>query len=339
MKTVVGPVFLLAAMLASRPLRSQEHALTGTVTDSTGTPIVGVLVSIPAAKLAVATDSAGRFSLGPLRPDTVLVKFDKAGYHVGRARILIRATDEAQVPLGVIRLLAARSRLVTLTLVAHEDLSGRPIEGATLTLNGRAATYTGSDGSGTRPAVQVFDGLNAAAVRRIGYQPIAFDLWVPESQHEVSLEVKLKPSPITLPDVVVVGDQVQVRYPWTDAFLQRAKMGMGDFLTRARIARIGSFDAMGLLRWLPGHSVWIQGSPASGYRFHMVGETTFSDCHGPLFYLNGVLTRTSTAVERLEMTAPEDVLGVEVYRHAGEIPPEFNMTGASCGVIAFWIRP
>ena len=211
--------------------------------------------------------------------------------------------------------------MVTLSLVAHEDPSGRPIEGATLTLNGRAATYTGSDGNGSQSGVRVFDGLNAAAVRRIGYQPIAFDLWVPESQSEVALAVKLKASPITLPDVVVVGNDVQVRYPWTDAFLQRVKTGMGDFLTADRIKRIASMDAAGLLRWLPGHSVWVQGTLTGGYRFHLVGETPGSDCHGPLFFLNGVLTMASTAVERLEMTAPEDVLGVEVYRHAGEIPP------------------
>jgi hypothetical protein len=337
MKTAASSAFLLAAILGPRPLLSQDHALTGTVTDLAGKPIAAVLVSIPAGKLAVATDSAGRFSLGPLGPDTVLVKLEKPGYHVGRARILIRATDEAEVPLGVIRLLAARTRLVTLTLVAQEDPSGRPIEGATLTLNGRAATYTGSDGSGTQPGVRVFDGLNAAAVRRIGYQPIAFDLWVPESQQEVSLAVKLKATAVTLPDVVVVGNDVQVRYPWTDAFLQRVKMGLGDFLTANRIKRIHSIDAIGLLRWLPGHSVWIQGTRATGYRFHIVGQVP--GCGSTLFYINGVLTSASTFGDRLGMTVPEDVLGMEVYRHAGEIPPEYNMTGSVCGVIAAWVRP
>jgi hypothetical protein len=128
-----------------------------------------------------------------------------------------------------------------------------------------------------------------------------------------------------------------VRYPWTDAFLQRVKMGMGDFLTADRIKHIGSTDALGLLRWLPGHSVWIQGTPASGYRFHIVGQ--IPGCGSTLFYINGVLTSVSTFSDRLGMTAPEDVLGMEVYRHAGEIPPEYNMTGAACGVIAVWIRP
>jgi Carboxypeptidase regulatory-like domain len=339
MKPMVGPAILLTALLASRAAWAQEHALTGTVTDSAGKPLVAVAVSAPAVGPAAETDSTGRFSLGPLHPDTVLIRFEKVGYRVGRARVLIRETDEARVPLGTVQLKAALSRTVTLRLVAHEQLSGRPVEGAALELNGRPAVYTSAEGSVTQQGVRIFAGLNAAVVRRIGYQAVAFDLWIPESEHEVALEVQLKPTAITLPDVVVVGNDVQVRYPWTDAFLQRVRMGMGDFLTANRIKRIHSIDAMGLLRWLPGHSVWIQGSPASGYRFHILGETPGSDCHGPLFYVNGVFTSTSSAVDQLEMTLPEDVLGVEVYRHAGEVPPEYNMTGSLCGVIAFWIRP
>ena len=336
MKNVAGSALLVVAMLAAPRAWSQEHTLTGTVTDSTGTPVVGVAVSAPAAGLTARTDSAGQFALGPLHPDTVLIRFERAGYHVGRARILIRETDEARVSLGTLQLKAAPLKHVTLHLVVHERLAGRPVEGAALELNGRPAMYTGSDGTATGPGV-VFSGLNAAAVRRIGYQPVAFDLWVPESDSEVALAVKLKATAITLPDVVVVGNDVQVRYPWTDAFLQRVKMGMGDFLTANRIRRIGTTDAVGLLRWLPGHSVWIQGTAASGYRFHVVGQ--IPGCGPTLFYINGVLTSMSTFTDRLGMTAPEDVLGVEVYRHAGDIPPEYNMTGAACGVIAVWIQP
>ena len=336
MKVTLGPAIVVAAIVPSHVLWAQQHTLIGTLTDSTDWPLVGVHVSAPVVGVAAESDSTGRFALGPLQPDTVLVRFEKAGYRVGRARVLIREADEPEVPLGRVQLKAAPARRVRLELVAHEPLTGRPVEGAKLELNGRPAIYTGGDGSATHQAT-VFVGLNAAAVRRIGYRAIAFDLWVPESDSEVALAVKLKPTAITLPDVVVVGNDVQVRYPWTDAFLRRMKIGFGDFLTSDRIKRIGTTDALGLLRWLPQHSVWIQGSEASAYRFHIVGEPV--GCGSTLFYINGVLTSRSTFTDRIEMTAPEDVLGVEVYRHPGDIPPQYNKTGAACGVIAYWVRP
>jgi hypothetical protein len=30
--------------------------------------------------------------------------------------------------------------------------------------------------------------------------------------------------------------------------------------------------------------------------------------------------------------------GIEVYRSAAEIPPQFNGSGAACGVIVIWTR-
>jgi len=52
----------------------------------------------------------------------------------------------------------------------------------------------------------------------------------------------------------------------------------------------------------------------------------------------GIRLDQDFALDRLGMLAPTDILGVEVYRSAGQMPPEFNATGSSCGVIAFWTR-
>jgi hypothetical protein len=35
---------------------------------------------------------------------------------------------------------------------------------------------------------------------------------------------------------------------------------------------------------------------------------------------------------------PLDLEGMEVYRSAAEIPPEYNATGSACGVILLWTR-
>jgi hypothetical protein len=75
MKVALGPTIILAAMLPSHTLWAQQDTLTGTVADSTGKPIVGVAVSAPAVGVEAKTDSRGRFALGPLHPDTVLIRF------------------------------------------------------------------------------------------------------------------------------------------------------------------------------------------------------------------------------------------------------------------------
>jgi hypothetical protein len=35
---------------------------------------------------------------------------------------------------------------------------------------------------------------------------------------------------------------------------------------------------------------------------------------------------------------PSELAAVEVYTGVAAIPPEFNMTGSACGVIALWSR-
>ncbi|HEU4454617.1 MAG TPA: hypothetical protein VFR81_16235, partial [Longimicrobium sp.] len=35
---------------------------------------------------------------------------------------------------------------------------------------------------------------------------------------------------------------------------------------------------------------------------------------------------------------PDEVEGIEVYRRATEIPPEFRRPGSECGVVLIWLK-
>ena len=53
-----------------------------------------------------------------------------------------------------------------------------------------------------------------------------------------------------------------------------------------------------------------------------------------LVYLDGVLVQL-TSIDDVIMNSLE---AIEVYRGAGEIPAEFRVTNAGCGVVALWTR-
>jgi len=49
---------------------------------------------------------------------------------------------------------------------------------------------------------------------------------------------------------------------------------------------------------------------------------------------------TASGGDGLDLTnvRPSELAAVEVYTSPASIPPEFNMTGSACGVIALWTR-
>lgn len=58
------------AVLYTVPAFSQEHSVSGTVTDTDGNPVIGAAVMIPGSNTGVTTDIDGSFTLGGIAPDT-----------------------------------------------------------------------------------------------------------------------------------------------------------------------------------------------------------------------------------------------------------------------------
>jgi hypothetical protein len=73
-----------------------------------------------------------------------------------------------------------------------------------------------------------------------------------------------------------------------------------------------------------------------------ISETGFRDCQ-PAIYLDGAIMRRAgeprdTDPVLNDIVSSEHISGIEVFRRATEVPPQFAGAGASCGVILIWTR-
>jgi hypothetical protein len=55
-----------------------------------------------------------------------------------------------------------------------------------------------------------------------------------------------------------------------------------------------------------------------------------------MMYVDGVAFGRADDV--LDQVGPTDIEGIEIYRRATEVPPEFGGLQARCGVILVWTR-
>jgi hypothetical protein len=242
---------------------------------------------------------------------------------------------EATLWLGEIVLRAAPERVLRVSIAFTDATSGRVVEGVLVSVGRRVVGYGDRGGRFRSDSVRLREG-EEWSFRRLGYQPTTFELWPAEGQKGLDLAVKLKPIAITLGPVIVRGDVSRALTPWMKDFEERRHREAGTFLGEEDILKYrGSLSATNLLSWA--------GVEVRGDRFSIRSLRVRGACpaHGggpPLVYLDGVRLGEQTALEWLDMYAPEQVIGVEVYNNPARIPPMFNSTGADCGVIAVWTR-
>jgi hypothetical protein len=98
-------VALLAHNGAAQETARRPIALSGTVVNPAGTPLVGAFVSVSGAPLGSLTNASGRFSLPDVAPGKVSLTVSQLGYHT----LTVDSTAVAGVP-------------VTLTMTPHPAL-------------------------------------------------------------------------------------------------------------------------------------------------------------------------------------------------------------------------
>jgi len=158
-------------------------------------------------------------------------------------------------------------------------------------------------------------------VTHLGYHDLEDTLSVP-AESDLSLELKLSVSPITLEPLVVVTSRHD---PRMEGFERRKARGLGFFITRQEIERRHATYLSGLLWTVPG--VRIVSTSGRGSAVFLRGGCT------PLIWIDGSPMGRDSEVD--QMLNPEDVEGIEVYRGA-EVPVEFGPT--SCGAVVIWTR-
>lgn len=219
----------------------------------------------------------------------------------------------------------------TFVASVFDAASGEPVVGAFATALGteRFAT-TDHNGSFRIDGLPV--GSHAIRIWRLGYSPIMFRVTLDSNTvHVLSVPIVLEPVPIRLPEVVVEGDRtVLVAAGPLHDFYRRRNEGRGWFFTRAEIEERGADELQQIVRRVPGTNVQYLGNLR--WTIQLV-DNSRGACP-VVYFVDGIQSNESMALS----LKPERLEGIEIYRRPSEIPPEFNVRGASCGVIALWSR-
>lgn len=226
------------------------------------------------------------------------------------------------------------------------DASDTPIAGARVAVVGTGAEGV-SDPSGWVRLPGVQPGRSFLLVTRIGYRPAEFSLEVPATGG-LEVDVELEPVPVAVQGVTAVG-RSEVRSLAMGGFYRRRETGNGTFLTREDIEKTRARRTSEIFRRVRGVRVVPAGRNQSklqtvryGVTLSQVAVSRASTTRerAPtgvcemLVFLDGVQVQLN-GIDDVRMDHLE---AVEVYRGAGEIPPEYRITNASCGVVVLWTR-
>jgi hypothetical protein len=269
--------------------------------------------------------------------------------------------------LSAIYLLAALAAIPAVALQAQTDttrvmISGivvdpqrQPLEGVEVRLVGdslrrftsRAGTFRLSAPRGTELLLQL---------RRPGYNAQLLKL-----KGEWSGTVLMVPGAFELPDIQVNARNAKpAEYAGTtkyDDYFRRRRQGLGEFITREDIDRRNPLHTFEIFEGRPGIRVSFQPDRGTFVAFARCNEyppkiNVYVDANKliPAGGINSLATESpipwvrtprdpeiaGIVGEMLARVNPREIELIEIFRGAGELPPEFN--DGNCGAIVIWTR-
>lgn len=246
----------------------------------------------------------------------------------------------------------AQVRPHTLVVFVVDSASGKPLGNATVRLRHGGVVATSSD-SGIANFRIFRPGVDTIEVHRIGYSPLATTIVVrPAGMTEIVFE--LQPV-VQLPPVEILEVE-RHRFLARNGFYDRKSRLRATFLGPEEIDRLNPSKTSDIMRAVPGARVIRNASGGFSLRLRRA-----QDCP-PHVYVDGVRVilepevvgggvlqgsrqRRSTRGSAMQPGAGIDELAasaiaaVEAYNSASQVPPEYNMTGAVCGVVLIWTGP
>jgi hypothetical protein len=218
--------------------------------------------------------------------------------------------------------------------------SGQPVAAATVMLLDTArvpVSSTSSNASGAFSVQASEPGDYLLLVQALGYASVLDGIYELGEGGEISLEIRLRPSPLEMDSL-----EVSVQQAFFDArlrgsgFAQRKKTGFGYFVTPEEIEERDPQFLWDLFKGIPG----IFNASTSGIGTEPV---LFRSGLGPIYCRPGVYvdgSRVYNAGGGLEaVVRARDVLALEVYTRASSAPLQFGGTTAGgCGVVLIWTK-
>ncbi len=117
-------------------------------------------------------------------------------------------------------------------------------------------------------------------------------------------------------------------------FEERRKKGRGAFLDRDQIDRFGARTVTDLLRHVRGVRI----KPSLDDRVFAVTMSRAPHGCEPIAFLNGAYVGSTATFDVNALIAVDHLEAIEVYRGITEVPPQFDLPGAQCGVLVLWTQ-
>lgn len=328
---VLNPAMCLIAF-AGLPggLAAWQTSLRGTVVDSTtGMPIGGVRVVVSPVAIEVFAMANGSFTVGPLRPGAYEIQFEIHRYQARAFSFTVDAFTGPEHDIGLVRLAPAESLLFDIEGLVRDAETA--IAGATVAMNHRVLAVTGGDGA-FEGQMRLPTGLNVVEGRAVGFAAATRTIWLDREDTLVSVNIVLEPLAVRLEDIVVEGDAVDAKLA---VFHEHRLSEHGHFLYGEALDRARRFAVTDLLGSIPGVHV----TPGeNSIRLSRAPSTPFCMGEQPQFFVDGRPIRLGRATSINAIVEQGDVVAVEVYNGAAEVPVVYNRGNAVCGVVAIWTR-
>ncbi len=166
MKQTKSRLMIMLLFLMSVSLAFAQHAVTGTVTDGSGEPVIGASVMVKGSTAGTVTDLDGRFTI-PNAPASGTLVVSYVGYRTqtisldGRSSVSVTLEEDKQLldEVVVVGYGVQRKSDVTgaLSRVGEKELSSKPVNNAFEALQGRAAgvDITTSERPGTIGSIAI----------------------------------------------------------------------------------------------------------------------------------------------------------------------------------------
>lgn len=211
-----------------------------------------------------------------------------------------------------------------------------PVGGALVTLVGSTdaaagrVTTTGPDGRYSLRAER--PGAYRLRVVAPGYRPLVLEPVELQAAAPLERVIELTPlAPIRMDTVIVEGEKRAVPWYLADFYDRRQRArGLGSFLSPEDIKGLAPMNPSDLVRRLSGFTL---------ARDQVIQNLRNPSGCPPLVFIDGLPAPFVKTADDLNTLVWMDVLAaVEAYHSPARIPPQFNMTGASCGVLIFWTK-
>ena len=219
-------------------------------------------------------------------------------------------------------------------VVTTEDAS--PIRLARVSITGTTLNVlTEADGSFRLAGVPA--GVQTIEVKLLGYTPLALAVDVLDGE-SMNMKLLLSSTPVTLSPVEVRADSARTNF-LVKGFNARKARGAGTFFDQKEIVSMQPRQVTDVLRRVAGlriesfgtGSVVQMGRNAAGMANRLCPV---------VFFINGSPFPLTEHNSINNFLSPEELVGVEVYNGASQIPQQFSagMYNTRCGVVALWTR-